>query len=158
MKLFAMLIVLCIFLSALSACSKASATTDTAMANSANAVQAANYPPKTEEDLHRLAESGNANVIHEFHSESVDLPGCPQPSRQVTVDPSITGQRLVEDLLAYFYAQNLDDPCGSVVFAYHDQSEAGNVYTVGRMNFAVSDSKYTLTLDVAPTEEYVVTY
>jgi hypothetical protein len=133
------------------------------------------YPPTTEDDLHGLATRGDASAIHEFHNESVGLTGaCPQPKREVMVDPSVTGQRLAEDLLAYFYGQQLDSPCGSVVFAYHKQSDADNGYTAGRVLFDVADSsgapnvdpnatnlKYTLTLDVGgfgSNKEYVVTY
>ena len=122
-----------------------------------------------------LAAKGDASAIHEFHSESVGLTGvCPQPKREVTVDASLTGQQLAEDLLAYFYGQQLDSPCGSLVLAYHNQSEAGNAYTAGRINFDVTDSSgatnmdpnattltYTLTLDIGgidSNQEYVVTY
>ena len=100
---------------------------------------------------------------------------CPEPKREVTVEPSVTGQQLAEDLLAYFYAQQLDSPCGSIVFAYHNQAEANDLYTAGRINFDVTDSsgasnvdpnasnlKYTLTLDIGGVltsqQEYVVTY
>jgi len=141
--------------------------------------QAVYYPPKTEADLRGLAAKGDANAIHEFHSESVGLTGaCPQPKREVTVDPSITGQQLAEDLLAYFYGQQLNNPCGSIVFAYHNQAEVNdpNVvgYTAGRIMLDVTDSSgqpnvdpnasnltYTLTLDVGGLgtgQEYVVTY
>ncbi|HEX6557094.1 MAG TPA: hypothetical protein VF026_30305 [Ktedonobacteraceae bacterium] len=137
--------------------------------------QVAHYPPKTLADLHGLAAKGDASAIHAFHSESVGATGvCPQPKLEVTVDPSVTGQQLAEDLLAYFYGQHLDSPCGSLVGAYHNQSEAGNGYTAGRISFDVTDSsgqpnldpnatnlKYTLTLDtgdVSTGQEYVVTY
>ena len=138
--------------------------------------QSTHYPPKTEADLRDLAAKGDASAVHEFHSESVGLTGaCPQPKREVTVDPGVTGQQLAEDLLAYFYAQQLDSPCGSVVFAYHNQGEAGDAYTAGRILVDVTDSsgaanvdpnatnlKYTLTLDIGGVytsqEEYVVTY
>src|SRR5579859_3715382 len=83
--------------------------------------QSVHYPPTTEADLHSLAAKGDASSIHEFHSESVGLVACPQPKREVTVDPGLTGEPLAEDLLAYFYAQQIDSPCGSVVFAYHTQ-------------------------------------
>ncbi len=99
---------------------------------------------------------------------------CPEPKREVTVEPSVTGQQLAEDLLAYFYAQQLDSPCGSLVLAYHNQGEANDVYTAGRINFDVTDSsgavnldpnasnlKHTLTLDIGgdyKNQEYVVTY
>src|SRR5258707_5845777 len=103
--------------------------------------QSIHYPPTTVADLHGLAAKGDASAIHEFHSESVGAVGaCPQPKREVTVDPSVTGQQLAEDLLAYFYAQQLDSPCGSVVFAYHNQGEAGDVYTGGRILLDVTDS------------------
>lgn len=136
----------------------------------------AQYPPKTQADLRALAALGDASQVHEFHSESVGLTGaCPQPKRLVTVAPSITGKQLAEDLLAYFYAQKLDSPCGSIVFAYHTQDEAnGDGYTAGRINFDVTDSSgqvnvdpnangltYKLTLntgDVATGQESTVTY
>ncbi len=130
------------------------------------------YPPKTEADLHALAALGDTSAIHEFHSESVGLAVCPQPEREVTVATNLTGQKLAEDLLAYFYAQGLQNPCGAVVFAYHSQSESGNGYTAGRINLDVTDSNgqpntdpnatgltYQLTLDigdVASGQEYVV--
>ncbi len=86
----------------------------------------------------------------------------------------MTGQQLAEDLLAYFYTQQLDSPCGSLVLAYHNQGEAGDVYTAGRINFDTTDSsgavnldpnatnlKHTLTLDIGgidSNQEYVVMY
>jgi len=139
--------------------------------------QSIHYPPTTEADVRGLAAEGDASAIHEFHSESVGAVGvCPQPKRLVTVDPSVTGQQLAEDLLAYFYAQQLDSSCGSVVFAYHNQSEAADgPYTAGRILLNVYDSsgaynndpnatnlKYTLTLDTGGVltnqQEYVITY
>lgn len=138
--------------------------------------QTSHYPPKTKADLRTLAAQGDASAIHEFHSESVGLTGaCPQPKRLVTVDPGITGKQLAEDLLAYFYHNQLDSPCGSIVFAYHTQAEAnGDGYTAGRINFDATDSsgnentdpnatnlKYTLTLDtgdISTGQEYVVSY
>ncbi|HEY4033466.1 MAG TPA: hypothetical protein VGL94_05825 [Ktedonobacteraceae bacterium] len=134
------------------------------------------YPPTTVTDLRGLAAEGDASAIHPFHSESVGVTGvCPQPKTEVTVDPSVTGQQLAEDLLAYFYAQQFDNnPCGVLVVAYHDQSEAGNAYTAGRISVNVTDSsgasnidpnasnlKHQLTLDTGPidtSQEYVVTY
>lgn len=138
------------------------------------------YPPTTGADLHSLAAKGDASAIHEFHSESVGLTGvCPQPKREVTVDPSVTGQQLTEDLLAYFYAQQLDSPCGSIVFAYHNQAEVndantGGTYTAGLLNLDVTDAsgngnidpnasglKHKLTLNVGSfdsNQKYVITY
>ncbi|HEX4716142.1 MAG TPA: hypothetical protein VH164_14565, partial [Ktedonobacteraceae bacterium] len=135
------------------------------------------YPPTTKADLRGLAAMGDASAIHEFHSESVGMTGaCPQPKRLVTVDPSITGQQLAEDLMAYFYANQLDDPCGSIVFVYHTQAEsqADNGYTAGRImvdtanadgspNFDpnATNIKYKITLDVgdvATGQESVVSY
>src|SRR5260370_4055001 len=87
--------------------------------------QVVHYPPTTQADLRGLAAEGDASAIHEFHSESVGAVGvCPEPRREVTVAPSVTGQQLAEDLLAYFYTQQLDSPCGSLVLAYHNQGEA----------------------------------
>jgi len=99
---------------------------------------------------------------------------CPQPEREVTVDASVTGKQLAEDLLAYFYAQQLDNPCGSVVFAYHNASDSGNGYTAGRILLDVNDASgqantdpngqnlsYKLTLDTGDNvsgQEYVVSY
>ncbi len=142
--------------------------------------QSVHYPPTNVSDLHGLAAKGDANAIHGFHSESVGLTGaCPQPKRLVTVDPSVTGQKLAEDLLAYFYAEHLDNPCGSIVFVYHQQAEVndpntGGTYTAGLMRLDVTDStgannvdpnatnlKHSLTLDIGglgSNKEYVVTY
>jgi len=139
------------------------------------ASQPIHYPPTTVTDLRGLAAKGDVSAIHEFHSESVGLVGaCPQPKREVTVDPSVTGKQLAEDLLAYFYGQQLDSPCGSIVFAYHHQEEANDANTAGRINFDVTDASgsenvdpnatnltYTLTLDIGgdfSNHEYVVTY
>jgi len=135
------------------------------------------YPPTTQADLRGLAAKGNASAIHVASSESVGLVGvCPEPRREVWVDPKLTGQQLAEDLLAFFYGQGLDSKCGSLVVAYHTQAEAvaGVAYTAGRINLDVTDSSgaantdpnatnltYMLTLDiggVATGQEYVVTY
>jgi hypothetical protein len=149
--------------------------TSTLVPTSTPTPQSIHYPPTTGDDLHGLAAQGTASAIHEFHSESVGLVGaCPQPKREVTVDPGVTGRQLAEDLLAYFYGQQLDSPCGSIVFAYHNQKEADDVYTAGRINFDATDSsgtgnvdpnatnlKYTLTLDIGGLDagkEYIVTY
>lgn len=101
---------------------------------------------------------------------------CPQPKKLVTVDPKIKGKQLAEDLLAYFFANQLDNPCGSVVFAYHTQAEANsdNGYTAGRIlldtanpdgsaNFDPNATglKYALTLDTGDVingQEHVVNY
>ena len=142
--------------------------------------QAIHYPPTTEADLRGLAAKGDASAVRPFHSESVGLTGvCPQPKREITVDPSVTGQTLAEDLLAYFYAQNLNTPCGSLVLAYHDPTEVddpntGGTYTAGMINLDVTDSsgsanldpnasrlKHQLTLDIGAlgiNQEYIVTY
>lgn len=136
---------------------------------------AIHYPPKTLADLRDLAAKGDANAIQGFHSESVGLTGvCPQPKRLVTVTPGITGQQLTEDLLAYFFAQQLDSPCGSQLLAYHSQSEGNDVYTVALMNFDVADASgqvntdpnasrlmHKLTIDIGGFDthkEYVVAY
>jgi hypothetical protein len=133
------------------------------------------YPPTTEADLHGLAAKGDVSAIHKFHSENVGLSGvCPVPRIEVTVDQSVTGQKLAEDLLAYFYYNQLDNPCGSLVIAYNNQDEAGGAYTAGRINLDATDSsgslnsdpnatnlKYTLTLDVGgidTAQAYTVKY
>src|SRR6266566_5165505 len=162
----------------LGACGGQTSTSDTTSATSTSAgestptPQVVHYPPTTQADLQGLAAEGDATALHEFDSESVGLTGaCPQPKREVTVDLSVTGQQFAEDLLAYFYAQQLNSPCGSVVFSYHNQSEAGDAYTAGRILLDVADStgaanldpnatnlKYTLTLDIggvlASQQEY----
>jgi hypothetical protein len=137
--------------------------------------QSIQYPPRTIADLRGLAAKGDASAIHEFHSESVGAVGvCPEPRKSVTVDPSVTGKQLAEDLLAYFYTNQLDSPCGSLVLAYHNQGEANDAYTAGRINFDTTDAsgasnfdpnatnlKYTLTLDIGDYttgQEYIVTY
>ncbi len=137
--------------------------------------QPVRYPPVTVADLHALAAKGDASAIVGFHSESTGLVAiCPQPKRFVTVDPSITGQQLAQDLLAYFYAGQLDSPCGSLILVYHQQSESNDVYTAGLIHFDVTDAsggantdpnasglKYTLTLDIGTFDahqEAVVTY
>ena len=157
------------------ASSGSTSTTATSTLVPTSTPQSIHYPPTTVADLHGLAAQGDASAIHEFHSESVGAVGvCPQPKREVTVAPSVTGQQLAEDLLAYFYAQQLDSPCGSLLGAYHNQGEAGDAYTAGRINFDVTDSsgavnldpnatnlKHTLTLDIggfSSNQEYVVTY
>ena len=166
----------------LGACGGQTSASDTTSTTSTSTVgptptpQVVHYPPTTQADLRGLATKGAMSAIHAFHSESVgDVGICPQPKREVTVDPSVTGQQLAEDLLAYFYAQQLDSPCGSVVFAYHNQGEANEVYTAGRINLDVTDSsgalnvdpnatnlKHTLTLDIggdlSSPQEYVITY
>jgi hypothetical protein len=69
---------------------------------------------------------------------------------------------------------SLDNPCGSLVLAYHTQAEANDVYTAGRIKFDVTDSsgainfdpnatnlKHKLTLDIGgayTNQEYIVTY
>jgi hypothetical protein len=155
--------------------SGSASTTSTSAPAPTATPQVVHYPPTTQADLRGLAAKGDASALHEFHSESVGAVGvCPEPRQEVTVDPSVTGQQLAEDLLAYFYGQQLDSPCGSLLLAYHNQSEAGDVYTAGRINFDVTDSsgavnldpnatnlKHTLTLDIGgidSNQEYVVTY
>lgn len=169
----------------LGACGSQTSSSDNTSTSSTSTVaptptpQVVHYPPTTEADLRGLAAQGDASAIHEFHSESVGLVGaCPQPKREVTVAPSLTGKQLAEDLLGYFYGQQLDSPCGSIVFAYHTQAEVNDPnstgYTAGRILLDVTDSsgtanvdpnasnlKYTLTLDVGDAltgQEYVVTY
>jgi hypothetical protein len=138
--------------------------------------QSIHYPPTTAADLRGLAAEGDASAIHEFHSESVGAVGaCPESRREVTVDQGVAGQQFAEDLLAYFYSTpGLVNPCGSLVLAYHNQSEGGDVYTAGRIDWTVTDSSgavnldpnatnltHALTLDVGgidANQEYVITY
>jgi len=155
------------------------APTNTPASTAPPAPPSVQYPPKTEADLHGLAVHGDANAIHEFHSETVGLAGvCPQSKRLVIVDSGVKGQQLAEDVLAYFYAQRLENPCGSIVFAYYTQAEAndpnGGAYTAGRVMLNVTDSsgslntdpnasnlKRTITLDTGgfdANQEYVVSY
>ncbi len=183
---FLFLVLLCILLCALIACgesdtasttigSAATQTTAEAATTVKPTPQFVHYPPKTLADLHGLAAKGTVSALYPFDSESVGLTGaCPQPKREVTAKPSVTGQRLAEDLLAYFSTQQLNNPCGAVVFAYHTQSEAGDAFTAGRVDLTVTDAsgqvstdpnanglKYQLTLDVGVDgvgQEYTVAY
>jgi len=135
------------------------------------------YPPKTKADLLSLAAQGDVSAIPPFHSESVGLTGvCPQPKVLVTVDLHLTGKRLAEDLLAFFYQNHYDNPCGAVVFAYHTQAEAnGDGYTAGHILLDTtapdgssitdpnaSEVNYTLTLDTGSAlgseQGYTVSY
>jgi hypothetical protein len=133
---------------------------------------AIHYPPKTLADLRGLAALGNANAITPLHSESVGLTGvCPQPKTSVTISPNITGKQLAEDLLAYFFGNQMDSACGSVLFAYHTHAEynAGNGYTAGRVLLNTNNNggpnatgvHYTLYLDLGDVlsgQEYVVNW
>jgi hypothetical protein len=121
------------------------------------------FPPTTSADLHALASAGSASAIHEFHSESVGLATCPEPKREVVVAPSLVGQKLADDLLAYWFAQQLNNSCGSLVLAYHNQSEAGNAYTAGSLNLNVTGSSHSLEIDIGSALDgtqtvYTVTY
>lgn len=131
------------------------------------------WPPKTKADLQALASMGDASQIHAFHSESVGLTGvCPQPKTLATVSRSLKGKQLAEDLLAYFFGNHMDNPCGSVLFAFHSRAEGNgdNGYTAGRILLDTdnpssdpnaSNIKYTITLDTGDVingQEYVVSY
>lgn len=149
-------------------------STPTTVPMPSSASRSSHYPPTMLPDLFALAAKGDASVVHEFHSEGVGLATCPQPRREVTVDPNITGQQLAEDLLAYYYDQKLDNTCGALVIAYHNQSEAGDAYTAGRINVDVTDLNgmantdpnasnltHKLTLDIGglgANQEYIVMY
>jgi hypothetical protein len=81
----------------------------------------------------------------------------------VTVPASLTGQQLAEDLLAYWFANQLNNSCGSLVLAYHSQSEAGNAYTAGSLNLNVTGSSHSLEIDIGSALDgtqtvYTVTY
>lgn len=164
---------------ATSASSGTSNSTPTAQpTNPPTQAAAPRYPPKSKADLHGLAALGDSSAIHAFHRESVGLVGaCPQPKVEATVAPPITGKKLAEDMLAYFYSANMDSPCGSVLFVNHKQSDvsAGAGYTAGRVDLSVTDSSgqpntdphgqglsYTVTLDmgaaIGPESEYAVKY
>lgn len=102
--------------------------------------QVSHYPPTTQDDLTWLAAHGDASAIHVVSTESTGLVGaCPEPRSEVWVSPSVQGQQLAQDLLAYFYGEHFDNACGSLVLAYHSQSEvqAGDPYTAGRINLDV---------------------
>jgi len=156
---------------------EASSATDTPQptGTATPAPQVTHHPPTTHADLQWLAARGNASAIDVLQSETVGLVGvCPEPRREVIVDLSVTGQQLAEDILAYFYGQQLDSLCRSLVLAYNYQSEAGDIYTAGRINLDVTDSSgqpnsdpnatnltYTLTLDIGGAlvgQEYVIVY
>ncbi|HEX8731995.1 MAG TPA: hypothetical protein VF725_08025 [Ktedonobacterales bacterium] len=139
--------------------------------------QVSHYPPKTHDDLTWLAARGNASAINVTSTESTGLVGvCPEPRSEVWVSPSVKGQQLAQDLLAYFYNNQFDSACGSLILVYNSQSEAkaGDAYTAGRINLDVTDSSgqanvdpngtnltYTVTLDIGDAitgQEYTITY
>lgn len=131
------------------------------------------WPPKTKADLQGLAALGDTSQIHAFHSESVGLTGvCPQPKTLATVSSSLKGEKLAEDLLAYFFGNHMDNPCGAVLFAFHTQAEGNgaNGYTAGRVLLNTDNPSsdpnatnitYTVILDtgdVISGQEYTVSY
>ncbi len=140
--------------------------------------QVVHYPPKTKADLQGLAAKGDASALSVLDSQSTGLTGvCPQPRVDAVVSTTITGEQLAKDMLAYFYRQNMDTPCGSVLFVYYSKADynAGNGYTAGRILLDTTDASgqsntdpnatnitYTVTLDTGSAlgaeQEYVVTY
>ncbi len=136
------------------------------------------YPPTTQVDLQWLGSQGDASAMQVSSTEMTGAVGaCPEPRGEVIVNPSITGQQLAEGLLAFFYSQGYNTPCGSLILAYHSQNEVdtSDFYTAGRINLDTVDSSgqpnfdpnatgitYTLTLDVsgdlAGQGEYIITY
>ncbi len=118
------------------------------------------FPPTTVAQAKRLAAvEGNSTDVREFHSESVGIAACPQPKRSVTVKAGLSGRQVAADLLKYFYDQQLDNSCGSLVLGYNDPSEYGSVYTVGRVNLDMNGSTHRLEVDaVADQVMFVISY
>lgn len=107
----------------------------------------------------RLAATGDASAVHEFHSEAVGLAYCPQPKRSVTMAADLSGRQVAADLLAYFYADQLDNDCGALVLAYTDPSQYGSAYTVGRLILNVDGSSHELEVDaVADSVRFTIIY
>ena len=140
-----------------------SARTIAAPTANPTAAPAATYPPTTLSGLKALAKTGDGSQIHEFHSEGTGLPTCPEPKREVAVVPGLTGPTLAADLLAYFFAQGLNNDCGSLVLAYHDQSEAPGIFTAGRINLTITGSLHSVEVDAGidasgNQQSFTVTY
>ena len=132
------------------ACGEQTATEPAASPSVRASFTAVVFPPTTVDEAKRLANAeGDGSAVREFHSESVGLATCPQPKRSVTVAGVLSGRQVVADLLKYFYDQNLDNDCGSLVLAYMDSSQYGSVYTVGRVILNV-DGKHQLEVDAVP--------
>ena len=118
-------------------------TTASSATATPTASRAAAYPPKTVADLKALASTGDASAVHEVKSEGVGLASCPQPKRWVLVASSASDpKQIAADLLKYFFAQGLDNECGSDVLAYRTQAEidSGAPYTVGQVVLNVTDN------------------
>jgi len=106
------------------------------------------FPPTTVGLAKRFASAeGILSDVHEFHSETVGTTDCPEPKRSVTVKVGMSGRQVAADLLRYFYDQQLDNNCGSLLLGYDDPSQYGGVYTVGRVNLDVSGSSHRLEVD-----------
>jgi hypothetical protein len=121
------------------------------------------FPPTTFADLQALAALGSASSIEEIDSETVGLANCPQPKRDVLVVAHIGGETLAEDLLAYWFAQQLNNSCGSLVLAYNAQGEIGEAYTAGSLDLTVTGPSHSLEIDVGSAllgnlQVYTVTY
>src|SRR5690349_6345951 len=66
------------------------------------------YPPITKTDLRGLAADGDASDVHQIGSDTIStVPGCPQQRRLVTLSSDIKDRLVAQDMLAYYFAQNL---------------------------------------------------
>jgi hypothetical protein len=118
------------------------------------------FPPITVNQARSLAAvEGKGSDVQEFRSESEGRVDCPQPKRYVLVQTGQTGRQVSADLLKYFYDQQLDNRCGSVVLGYTDPVEYGHAYTVGRVILEVNGSSHRLEVDAIPDQiRFVITY
>jgi hypothetical protein len=116
-----------------------------------SATHSPTFPPSTVADLKALAATGDASAVREVKSEGAGLPSCPQPKRSVVVASSVSDpKQIAAALLNYFYAQGLDNECGSLVLAYANQGEIDGPYTVGQvvLNVNGGSPKHDLTVNV----------
>lgn len=106
------------------------------------------FPPTTFADLQALAALGSASSVQEIQ-RSVGLGTCPRPERDVVVASYITGETLAEDLLAYWFAQQLNtSSCGSSVLAHTGLGEVGEVPSAGSLDLTVTGASYSLEIDL----------
>jgi hypothetical protein len=116
----------------------AAAPAATASASHASVAAKPGFPPTTLAGFQSFAAAGDASQVHEVASIGEGLPSCPQPTRYVTVSPTVTGRALEGDLSAYFVQNGLlGNQCGAVVYAYHSMSDyqanKDNGFTAGRV-------------------------
>lgn len=137
--------------------SPASSPTHSPKAAAASPTPANPYPPHSVADLKALARLATVE-LRAFKSEGTGIPSCSEPKDSVVVPADLTGQPLASSLLKLFYDNGRDNNCGSLILAYHDQSEYGQAYTAGRIDLTIlSGGKHEVTLDVGQ-DEFVIDY